>query len=330
MVGRSEAVAGMAIALGLCLTGWPGSAFAIKTLEYDRLLLGDPPLGQPVNMALDPATLDLCVTDEASRSLNVFDRRGLHRFRTDATSRLSSPLGGCIDANGDFVFTDSVEGSRRTIKRLNFLGEPMEYEPERPTEDWTPRQLMIARNGDYVTVDRKALLARHRPDGSLVWTLELFGPDFESRELLGCPAEARDGTLMIPGVTLGRVVRVSADGRVLPGFGVPGAKRGELAFPVAVTVGPEGDVLVLDRMRHVVLIYSENPDAKPGMAPYRFENEYGRLGYRPGDFYYPTAMVADPDGQVFISQGFEGRVQVYHLFDTMDASKLPGGASSTP
>jgi len=306
------------LAAAAVLASTPGVARATRVLEYQAQLQPEPPLRQPVSLSLDPETGALCVTDDASRCLAVFDRMGFDRFRTDATSSISWPLGGCVDRNGDFVFTD-VEDGYRTIRRLNFLGEPVEYVPERPAPDWAPRHLALARNGDYVTLDRRALLARHTPEGALVWSVEVIGADFEGRDLLGAPAEEPDGTLLVPGATLGRVIRVSADGKLQGGFGVPGTKRGELAFPSAVAVGPGGDVLVLDRMRHTVLIYDRN---------HEFLQEYGRVGFRPGQLYYPLAILASPDGRVFISQGYRGRVQIFRLFDTADAMTLPEGPGS--
>jgi hypothetical protein len=310
-----------AVVVACVVPGGPDAALAVRVLEYESRIEGDPPLQQPVSLSLDPMTGSVCVTDQRAHCLDVFDRAGFHRFRTDATSGISLPLGACIDANGDFVFTDTSSGTGRTIRRLNFLGEPLEYEPEIPRESWTPGHLSLAANGDYLAVDRSALLTRHDPGGALVWAHQLVDEDWEGRDLLGRPVEAPDGTILVPGATLGRVVLVTADGKPGGGFGLPGTKRGEMAFPMAVAVGPQGDVLVLDRMRHKVLLYD---------PAYEFVDEFGRLGYRPGDLYYPLAMVAAPDGRVFISQGFEGRVQIYRLFETADVMAFPGDFRRRP
>jgi DNA-binding beta-propeller fold protein YncE len=245
--------------VALALLSLAGSANAVTVLEYRGALQGDPPLVRPVTVSVDPSTMAICVTDEASHCLDVFDESGFHRFRTDATSSIRLPDGGVIDANGDFLFTDTALGKPgepiggRTIRRLNFLGEPMEFAPTRPFPGWEPHHLLLARNGDIVTIDRAGLMARHDDAGTLLWTAQVAEAEWEGVELLGVPAERADGTLLVPGASLRRVIRISADGQEKSAFGVPGTKRGELAFPVGVAVTPDGQTLVLDRMRHLIL-----------------------------------------------------------------------------
>lgn len=299
--------------VALALLSLAGSAHAVTVLEYRGALQGDPPLVRPISVTIDPATMSICVTDEASHCLDVFDGSGFHRFRTDATSSIRLPDGGVLDARGDFLFTDTrVDAAGepvggRTIRRLNFLGEPMDFAPEPPRPDWEPRHLLLARNGDILTLDRAGLLVRHDESGKLLWSVQVAEAEWEGVELLGVPAERADGAILIPGATLRRVIRISGDGREKSAFGVPGTKRGELAFPVGVAVTPDGQTLVLDRMRHLVVGYDEND---------RFFDEFCHLGFGPGELYFPLDIAAAPDGRVFISQGYEGRVQIFRIFDT--------------
>jgi hypothetical protein len=239
----------------------------------------------------------------------VFDEHGFHTYRTDARSEISSPRDGSIDSHGGFVFIDTAEGNGRTIRRLNFLGEPETYYPEIPrSSNWSPRHLLITGDGHYVTVDRSGLLAKHDDrTGALVWKLQLVETEWEGSDLLGRPAEAPDGRIYVPNTRLGQIEVVSRNGELLTAFGIPGTKRGELSFPVGVAFEPEGRILVLDRMRHVVLVFDSN---------HRFLSESGRVGFAPGDFYHPVAIAASSDGLVYVAQGFEGRIQVFRLLDT--------------
>jgi len=82
-----------------------------------------------------------------------------------------------------------------------------------------------------------------------------------------------------------------------------------LAMPIPLQIPPaprleDGEPFTLDRMRHVVLIFDEQ---------HEFLGEFGRVGYRGGDFYHPLGIAAAPDGRVWVAQGFEGRVQLYRL-----------------
>jgi DNA-binding beta-propeller fold protein YncE len=253
---------------------------------------------------IDPATQELCVTDVASGTIDVFDAAGNHRYRTDSASRLRVPLDGCIDAEGGFVFTDVVDGVR-TIRRLNFLGEPLPYDPERPREEWYPQHLVITADGHYATVDREGLLAKHDSGtGALLWKRQLVDRGSERSDLLGRPAEGPDGTIYVPNAMDGSVLLVGPDGEGRGQFGFKGVKPGELAFPVAVALAPDGEILVLDRLKHKVIAFD---------AGREFLFEYGAVGFRPGMFYNPVGLAVSRDRRVFVAQGYEGRVQVYRL-----------------
>jgi len=310
--------------VALALLPLAGGARAITVLEYRGALQADPPVVRPVSVSVDPATMNICVTDEASHCLDVFDAKGFHRFRTDATSAIRLPTGGVIDANGDFYFTDAAVDADgeprggRTIRHLNFLGEPLDFTPEPPRPDWMPRHLLLARNGDLLTIGRSGVLCRHDATGKLLWSTQVAEAEWEGVEMLGAPTERADGVILVPGATLGRVIRVSADGQSKSAFGLRGTKRGELAFPVGVAVGPDGQALVLDRMRHLIVVYDADGE---------FLYEYCHLGFDPGELYYPMGISIAPDGRVFVSQGYEGRVQVFQLLDTakMSFPEEPGG-----
>ncbi|HMB67772.1 MAG TPA: hypothetical protein VKU85_00620, partial [bacterium] len=160
--------------------------FSAPTLVYETLISGDPALTRPGSVTLDPETGGLCVTDEGPGTLDVFDSHGFHRYRTDRASALSTPRDGCLDAQGRFVVTDAASPGTRTIRRLNFLGEPEEFRPQPAAERWSPWHLALAADGGYLTVDRTGLLAKHDADtGALLWKLALAPPDWERAELVG-------------------------------------------------------------------------------------------------------------------------------------------------
>lgn len=310
------------VILGLVLLLPAAPAFAAPILRYQSLLSGDPPLGRPISVAADVASAEICVTDQASRTINVFDDHGLHRFRTDELAGLSTPVDACIDSRGGFVLTDLGADRRRTIRRLTFFGEPDAYEPESPRDGWNPGHLLLTRDGNYVTVDGVGLLAKHDArTGALLWTRQLVEPDWERADLIGRPAEAPDGRLYVPSAGTGFVFIVEADGSDQTAFGRRGTKRGEMAFPVGVAFAPDGKVLVLDKTKHCVNCYA--PD-------HRFVAELGRFGLGTGELYFPESIAVLPDGRVFIGQGFQGRVQVYRLEDPAAEGQTGARDGSAP
>jgi hypothetical protein len=93
-------------------------------------------------------------------------------------------------------------------------------------------------------------------------------------------------------------------------FGRPGTGRGRLSFPVGVEFSPDGSIAVLDRMRHVVLLYG---------ADLGFQGEFGEFGFGVRNFYYPASISATPDGRLYVAQGFLGRVLMFRFVSTSSA-----------
>ena len=319
MIGRREEISRIGLCAVLAATALlssPAPARSAVLLQYESTLPATPRCGRPTAVTIDAATSAICVTDEASQSIDIYDAQDFHQFRTDDAAKLAGPEDACLDDEGGLVFTDAVPGAGRTIRRLDLFGEPLPYAPERPQPDWCPGHLIVTRDGNFVSIDqRTGLITKHAAEtGALIWQLALAPDDPEMQDLLGRPAEAADGSIYIPGGRLRRVLVLSADGAPLTTFGVPGAKRGEFAFPVGVAFGSDATVLVLDRMRHRVLAFD---------ASHTFLGEYGRLGEAPGSLYHPVALAASADGRVLVAQGYQGRIQAFRLIDTSPVSRAP-------
>jgi DNA-binding beta-propeller fold protein YncE len=310
----SRCVLGVAAAAIACASG----AFAAPVLEYQATL--DVPRGEersslPVAVSVNPVDggqagcCEVCVTDAVTASGFVFDRSNVRVFNTGLIARLVAPVDVTVLSTGGFVCTDGLQGGGRIIRRLNFFGEPMAFEPEVPPEGWAPEHLLVTRDGNYVTTDpTRGRLAKHDArTGALLW--ERAVDALQSGEILGLgkPAEAPDGRLYLPLGGERRVAVLSADGESLESFGVPGTGAGRLSFPVGVAFCPDGNVAVLDRMRGVVLFYS---------SLHVFQAESGQPGGGATDFYYPNAIAAAPDGRVYVAQGFLGRVYVFRYVVT--------------
>ena len=291
----------------------PALCLANPILEYESGLATGSPVVRPSAIAFAVDGGVLCVTDEASRTLDVFDVNGFHRFRTTPAAGIVSPRDGSIDAEGRFVYIEADGRARNELRRLNFLGEPESYEATAPTEDWTPLHLLIAGDGNYLTVDAEGALTKHdAATGEVHWRLPLVDASYERADLTGRPAQSPTGTIYVPLTGLRQIAVIGPDGEFEGLFGVPGTKSGELAFPVGVAVTGSGQILVLDRMRHRILIYSKEQ---------AFLGESGTIGYGPGHLYHPLAIAASVDGRVYVAQGFEGRIQRFRLLGSEFARK---------
>ncbi len=293
---------------------WAVSAGAAPLLQYEAtlgLLHAEIREGLPVSVTAG-ADGSICVTDATTQSGHVFDGRDVHVFSTGRITGLGDPEDIAVDASGGFVCTDSRPEGGRTIRRLDFFGQPQAYEPERPLDLWQPEHLLLTRDGNYLTTDASnELIAKHDVQtGALLWKRAVA--DFRSSELIaiGKPAEAPDGSLYLPLPGDRHVVVLSAEGEYQTSFGQPGAARGRLSFPVGVAFCPDGSIAVLDRMRHTILVYDVGR---------QFISEYGVFGMGPTELYYPTAIAATADGRIYVVQGFEGRIHEFRFIASRSA-----------
>lgn len=319
---------GLCLGLGLAiLAPWTAArATIIYVFDYSRTLpleRGEASDARPEAVAIDPVTGEICVTEAVSAALQLFNGRGALLFRTGLLSGLSTPASGCLDGVGNFVCTDTDPDSptRRTIRRLDLRGEPLVWRAESPRADWSPVHLTITSDGNFVTLDPgTGLLAKHDArTGALLWRRELGGE--RAGELgLGRPCEGLDRRLYVPGGELHCVLVLSPAGEPVTTFGELGSTLGGLIYPVGVAPGPDGTLAVLDRMRHKLLLFDRD---------FSFRAEFGAMGAGPGDFYHPLALATAPEaGLAYVTQGFEGRVQVYRLL-SLDTSDAPAGGPGT-
>lgn len=262
---------------------------------------------RPVAISVDPGRGEICVTDEGAAALHVFNAQGARLFVSDRVARLANPASGLIDHEGRFVCTDSDSLAGRTLRRLNFLGEPEAFHAQPPAAGWRPLHLCLSPEGHYVSLDADAgLLACHDAStGALVWQRAVAGPRADELHL-GRPAAAPDGRLYIPGGEGHEVIVLAADGQELERFGSLGTAPGRFVHPVGVAFLPAGRIAVLDRMRHAVLVFD---------SAHRFLMEFGGFGGAPGRLYHPVAIAATVDGTVYVAQGYEARVQAFRVFD---------------
>jgi DNA-binding beta-propeller fold protein YncE len=130
-------------------------------------------------------------------------------------------------------------------------------------------------------------------------------------------------------VVEGRAARVSIfnqDGTLAGSFGTPGAGDGQFNEPWGIAVAPNGDVYVADTWNHRVQRFDSNGT---------FLGKWGRLGDAkgstttdPGVFWGPRSVAISPQGEVYVSDTGNKRIQVF----TPDGTfvRMFGGDGSDP
>jgi len=101
------------------------------------------------------------------------------------------------------------------------------------------------------------------------------------------------------------VLRYSAEGLVEARFEVPG--EGPVpSWPVAVTLGPGGSVVVVDRHNSRLLLFDNEG---------RILGAGSRRGWEPGLLLFPRGLAQLPDGRLVVADEGNGRVQILRRTD---------------
>ena len=115
------------------------------------------------------------------------------------------------------------------------------------------------------------------------------------------------------------VVGLSLKGEAPLRFGAHGSGEGELNFPTAVAVRPDGKLLVVDALNFRVVTYS--PEGVPLAS-------FGRPGERQGAFARPKGVAVDESGAVYVSDAQLGAVLVFTAEGTFELAF--GGSGREP
>jgi uncharacterized protein (TIGR03663 family) len=167
-------------------------------------------------------------------------------------------------------------------------------------------------------------IAQSLPDGTTV-----YGRASDGRPVLVDPknaAAAPDGRIYVVEGRAARVTSFNPDGTLAASWGTPGAGDGQFNEPWGIAVAPNGDVYVADTWNHRVQHFDANGT---------FLGKWGRLGDTrgsatsdPGVFWGPRAIAISPQGEVYVTDTGNKRVQVFTLDGTF--VHMFGGEGSDP
>jgi len=168
-----------------------------------------------------------------------------------------------------------------------------------------PQSGMVSGSRVYVTdVGRSAVFVFDRAGGRLwIWDQAGGGSNFISPVGI---AAGRDGSVLVADSELGRVVRLSAEGKALGSFG-----EGVLERPTGVVRDAANQrIYVVDTRAHNIKLFDDDG---------RLIDIIGQRGEGPGEFNAPTHIALDGD-RLYVTDTLNARVQVLDL---------DGGAVST-
>lgn len=281
-------------------------------------LLAPPVVGDNIGFAnsvtADLVTGEVFVCDSRRARILIFDSDGHFRYQIRGGSDFSAPRDLAVDPDGYLFVLANYKGPRallqldfdgKFIRQIQFSGQPR-------SDDVVSNltSIAISPSGDrlYIVDSNRHEVWITDRDGNVLHVIELAAglteenrqdqilgrvDIYNDRMLLGMPTEAR--------------VRVyDLEGEMLTSVGQRGSAPCHVARPMAGVLDAEGTVIAIDSQRMAVVAFEQGVN--------RCVGDYLAAGTLPGNLYYPIDIALDAMGRLYVSQGFEGRVQAFRGF----------------
>jgi len=264
----------------------------------------------PLSIVADLNAAEVFVCDPLNHRIAIFDRNGLFKFEIRGGMSFRSPIDLAVNPEG-YLFVLATHQGHQSVVRLDFDGRFLEaFELQGIPESsggQNFRSIAISSQAERLYI---ADQWQHK-----LWITDLDGKvtgafDFEEGRteeeienlLLGRVDVYGESVLMgVP--SEGFVYRFDLAGNLEQKIGQKGATPCMLGMPVAAALDELDRVVILDQQRALFQVWQAEDNT--------CLHEYYGFGAQPGALNRPFDLALDLDGQVFITQGYEGRVQMY-------------------
>ena len=283
----------------------------------------------PVSVAADLNAGEIFVCDSRGRQIVIYDRFGVFRYRVSSGEAYRAPIDIAIDPEG-FLFVLAMRYPDAVIALLDFDGLFLEEipVPVDPDSDRAPDpvSLAISPAGDrlYIADQGTNRLWVTERDGTILGSADLaegLTDEEKGQQILG-HVDVYGDTVLVAIPFSGAVRLFDLDGNAKGQVGVKGTKPCQCGLPIAAAMDRDGNVLVADKQRMLLTRWDPQDN--------RCLGEHLGIGISPGFLYSPNDIALDTRGRLYISQGYEGRVQVFEGFPPARAPAPEGADPNLP
>jgi len=281
--------------------------YSTPTRPADRTFL------DPQGLAFDPSRFELYVADTGHNRVVVMSKNGviLHTYQHTVRSGSGEVLPGEPAAllprpGGKLALTDRLSDRIDLVDYMgNSVGSIDVSKALGTKERASPGRLAGDVEGNlYVIEQRTARVLVFDAAGKLVRSFGGRGGSAGRFEKIADVAVGENGTIYVLDSTGAPVVTAfDSEGHWLLGFGRHGNKPETVHFPVALTIDGGGRIWIADAFSHEVKAYTPKGE---------FVGSFGMPGDGPGQFYFPSDVVAFADVLYVLEKGGR-RVQAFHI-----------------
>jgi DNA-binding beta-propeller fold protein YncE len=279
-------------------------------------------IGYARGVTADPHANEVFVCDTRGNRILVFDSEGLFVYEISGGDVFTAPRDIAIDPEG-YLVTLAGHAGRQAILELDFDGLflreiVLSGLPEGVAEPHLS-SLALSTAGDrlYALDSRNNRLWILDRSGDVEGSVDLAADysEKEARDLIFGHVDVYGDTVLVAIPSFSQIRAFAPDGQATGSVGKRGTAPCTLAFPTAAALTEDGTLLIVDQQRMVVLRWSLDAN--------RCLGEHLGIGAAPGFLYYPLDLALDRSGQMYVAQGYEGRVQMYDGMPPATAPPAP-------
>lgn len=267
-------------------------------------------IGYPRGVTADLHTGEVFVCDARRNRILIFDAEGLFSYEIPGGSVFSGPSDVAVDPEGILLVAANREG-RPGLVELDFDGLFRRELALTGLPDGVAPPLVVSLalspGGDrlYALDEANLRLWIAGRDGALLSSVDLAAglTEQERQDVILGNVDAYGDKVLVAIASDGQVRVFDRDGRRERRVGIKGTAPCRIARPRAAALAANGELLVVDQQRMLILRW--NPDTNKCLG------EALGLGGGPGGLYFPIDLALDASGRIYVSQSYEGRVQVF-------------------
>jgi DNA-binding beta-propeller fold protein YncE len=247
-----------------------------------------------------------------SGGVDIYNSSGMQTFHFDYDRELGGIYDAAVDDKGNILLLGYKDGEY-LIVHCNYRGDP-KYSVKVGTlppefEGFRPGRMLFNDGRIYLVsqADMRAVIIE--ADGSFIAGYDfavIFNMNDQQRMDNGIDSFNLDpkGNMLFTIPSLGRGEICTPDGTITE-FGKRGSGPGKFGVPSGIAADANGNLLVTDKLRGVVMIFDKNLN---------YIKEFGFRGLRPGNLIVPSEITIDrKTNRVYVSQMRRRGVNIYQL-----------------
>jgi hypothetical protein len=245
-------------------------------------------------------------------AVSVFNTSGMEVYRFDYDPTIGIVSDVAVLGNGQLAMLAS-KGPLTRLVRCSFRGEPLgTIELSGLPADFaafSPNRV-FARDGKIYQVSYTAMqIVISDEQGAFITGVDLakgLGMSEKERDEsgLGGGAIDHDGGFLFTIPASAKVYLISADGKQRV-FGKRGSAPGRFGVVTGIAVDRDGNILVVDKLRCVVMIFDR--------TNFTLIKEFGNRGFQPGNLIGPDDILVDKQNRAYVSSLRKRGISVYQL-----------------